>query len=1151
VVILTAVTTLVANLPSTASAGTAVSLTVSATDGAGNIAGNYSGTITLSSSAGGLTPTSVLLVNGSATVPVTFTVAGPQIVTASASGLTSATAPVTVGVGPLHQYLVTAIGSATAGAGGGKVTAGNPFLVELQAADAFGNLITSYSGPASVTVTTNPPSAASTFPSTVSIGTNGLGLTLGTLDTTGTYTITAADSSGTVTGHSTPLTVTAGPAAKLAFGTQPVNTPSGTPLPPVAVDIEDTFGNLVTTGPDAIDIISLSVATGPGSFTSASTTTMAAVGGVATFSNLTLTTPGNYMLNAAVSSPTLATFEVSNKFAITPAAVTPTQLLVTAPPTATAGTPLSISITATDNNGITAAGYSGTITLSSSAGGLTPTSVPLVNGAATLPITLTVAGAQTLTAASTGTPLTPGMASLMVGPGALAQYLTSIQTSVAGGPASVAAGHAFLIEVRAADQYGNPITSGYAGPASVGVNALGTSGVAFSQTTPIGSTGVGLTLGTLTAVGTYAISASGGSFGTAIPPSVTVVPAAAAKLAFLSQPTNTSTGVTLGTVTVAIEDPYGNTVTSDSTDAVILSVASGPGSFLTGSATTVPAVNGVATFNNLTLVAPGTYTLGVLVPHAYTGPDSAAFTVAPLQVVPGSFASTPSGFSLSFNAPFLVNGTTPVLYGTGFGATAPVLSVTLTGPSGPVEGSLVLDPAANSITFVETNTASRVNNGTPILPDGTYTVVVHGTAAGNGFQARYSGGGFLDGTDSGTPGNDYTNTFAVNAAAAKDDVVWVPATADGPLQTLQAPGNNQVGGGYPIYLDDSTGQVSSVNVTFNYDPRLLSITGAVSNSNLPGSSFTLNTALSSPGHAVLTYADSGANAANLRGGGVALGYLTASVPNSSTAQPIYRAKDLLHLSGIAINGGSIPSVGGDAIHLVAFVADADGNGSYSSNDAVLITRVALQTDSGFAAYPLVDPVIVADSNGDGFISANAALQAGDASVGFPTLTLANPPIPPGANVTPISNTMDPTVHALAGTIVSAPPARALGGSLATTVVRPIRIEAARALPRSSTVSLVSWVNPSRTQAAAAEQGIPTAPTFAPTDPFDPLTTFNWEVSAESLDTQDLVQGQRRLRGDWTWHPSTVAIQSAMDRLFAELAGPMSIAAGRWAYLFNS
>ena len=98
----------------------------------------------------------------------------------------------------------------------------------------------------------------------------------------------------------------------------------------------------------------------------------------------------------------------------------------------------------------------------------------------------------------------------------------------------------------------------------------------------------------------------------------------------------------------------------------------------------------------------------------------------------------------------------------------------------------------------------------------------------------------------------------------------------------------------------------------------------------------------------------------------------------------YKAKDLLHLSDMAINGGTIAAVGGDGVHLVAYVGDADGNGSYGSNDAVLITRVDLQADVGFAAYSLVDPVLVADLEGAGFIPADAALQVSEASVGLPT-----------------------------------------------------------------------------------------------------------------------------------------------------------------------
>src|SRR5208337_4091464 len=121
--------------------------------------------------------------------------------------------------------------------------------------------------------------------------------------------------------------------------------------------------------------------------------------------------------------------------------------------------------------------------------------------------------------------------------------------------------------------------------------------------------------------------------------------------------------------------------------------------------------------------------------------NSASFKVIPLQVVAGSFAGTPSGFSLQFNAPFLVNSMTPVLFGQGFGAAAPVPSVTLTqtrdSQGNPVDnlvdGSLVLNPTANSITFLATNTAYEANSGSPILPDGTYTVDLTSRASTDGF----------------------------------------------------------------------------------------------------------------------------------------------------------------------------------------------------------------------------------------------------------------------------------------------------------------------------------------------------------------------------------------------------------------------------------
>jgi hypothetical protein len=597
------------------------------------------------------------------------------------------------------------------------------------------------------------------------------------------------------------------------------------------------------------------------------------------------------------------------------------------------------------------------------------------------------------------------MSVLDLSPGT-SQYLVAVV-----GSSAVQAGKSFLVSVQAADAQGNPVTS-YSGPSSVTARISPNSMASnFPTMVSMNSSGLGYFLANVQQVGSYAITVAGDSLTGSTTSPVIVTPGPAVALAFAAQPMSTPTGVTLPAVTVQVQDLYGNVVSTDQSDSVTVTVASGPGLFASGSMATATVHNGIASFTNLTLTVPGSYTLSAEVPFRYSGPNSSVFGVAPLQVVPSSFAGTPSGFTVQFNAPFLVNALTPVLYGQGFGASAPAPSVILTTDPGIlndtaayVAGSLVLNPATNTIAFVATNTVSLASNGTPVLPDGTYTAILRSSAATDGFQARNSGGGFLDGLRSGSAGSgDFTTTFVVNAAAAKDDVVWVPATADGPGQALSAPGRNQVGGGYPVYLSDSTGIITNVQVTVNYNPALLTVMGVT------GAHFSL-LGTSTPGQAVLQY-----NGPALpTGTQTPIGFLTATVPSGSAGNPMpYRATDLLHLSNVSLNSGAIPVVPSDGLHLVAYVGDSDGNGSYSSNDAVLITRVALQADSGFVAYPLVDPVIVADTDGAGFIPADAALQANEAGVGFPTANLTVPPIPSGVVFQPIANNGDATPRAWA------------------------------------------------------------------------------------------------------------------------------------------
>jgi hypothetical protein len=89
---------------------------------------------------------------------------------------------------------------------------------------------------------------------------------------------------------------------------------------------------------------------------------------------------------------------------------------------------------------------------------------------------------------------------------------------------------------------------------------------------------------------------------------ITITSAQASKVAFVQIPTTGISGVALSPVLVAVEDKFGNVVTTNHS-VVSVSTGSGPGNLTSGSTTTVTAVNGVATFNNLVLSAAGTYTL--------------------------------------------------------------------------------------------------------------------------------------------------------------------------------------------------------------------------------------------------------------------------------------------------------------------------------------------------------------------------------------------------------------------------------------------------------------------------------------------------------------------------------------------------------------
>jgi hypothetical protein len=104
-------------------------------------------------------------------------------------------------------------------------------------------------------------------------------------------------------------------------------------------------------------------------------------------------------------------------------------------------------------------------------------------------------------------------------------------------------------------------------------------------------------------------------------------------LAFTAPPTNTTAGFTFtSAVTVAVLESTGLPAPPNAVPFVRLSLASGPAGVTLGGTVTAPTVNGVATFTDITVPAPGTYTLAATA-VGLEGPAPAAPAVsAPFSV---------------------------------------------------------------------------------------------------------------------------------------------------------------------------------------------------------------------------------------------------------------------------------------------------------------------------------------------------------------------------------------------------------------------------------------------------------------------------------------------------------------------------------------
>src|SRR5207245_955749 len=180
------------------------------------------------------------------------------------------------------------------------------------------------------------------------------------LNKTGTGYWLTATATGLNTATSSVFDIKAGVATQLGFGTQPSTTVANRLITPaVKVRALDALGNLV---PSFTGSVTVALGANPGGATLSGTTPVAAVGGVATFVDLSLNKTGTgYTLTASASGFTPVT---STPFDIIPG--TATRLGFTQQPSTTvAGAAISpaVQVTALDAGGNPVPSFTGTVTV--------------------------------------------------------------------------------------------------------------------------------------------------------------------------------------------------------------------------------------------------------------------------------------------------------------------------------------------------------------------------------------------------------------------------------------------------------------------------------------------------------------------------------------------------------------------------------------------------------------------------------------------------------------------------------------------------------------------------------------------------------------------------------------------------------------------
>ena len=597
-------------------------------DTSGNLVTNSAAPITASIASGGGTLAGTVTanaVNGIATFgDLRIDGSGPHTLSFTGTGLAATTsAPVDVVQSPAALVVQTQ----PAGATTGSVLATQPVV---QIVDNAGLVV----GTSGLTVTAAIASGSGVLLGTRTVPASGGTATFTDLrvDGAGSHVLSFTTNGAVPPRSSAAFSVAVGPPAALTVARQPGGAVSGSAfsVQPI-VHVRDAGNSLVSTS--ALPVTATLVS---GSGTLSGTTTVTAVNGVATFADLAIAGSGTHTIQFTGAGVTSAT---STGFTVSLSPPVATQVAITVQPAgAASGTPLATQpvVQLRDATNVVVAGASAPVTAAVAGGSGTlsgTTTVNAVNGTATFAdLTINGSGTHTLTFTSAG--LSPATSNVFIVTG------TPTQLAVGTQPQGAVSGSAFTTQpaIQIRDANGNiattstaPVTAAIASgngvlSGTVAVNAV--NGVAtFSNLAITGS-------------GAHTISFTSPGLTSTTSASLNVTGGPATQLAVAMQPSSAQSSQTFSPQpSIQVRDAAG-AVVATSTAPVTASIASGSGT-LNGT-TTVNAVNGIASFTNLSITGTGAHSLR----FSSTGLTSATTTSFDVSALFVGSTKEPANFQL-------------------------------------------------------------------------------------------------------------------------------------------------------------------------------------------------------------------------------------------------------------------------------------------------------------------------------------------------------------------------------------------------------------------------------------------------------------------------------------------------------------------------